>query len=79
MSVIPCDITTTKPSQGMKILFIIMTITQVVIASQTDGLVRALSELGAFITVLLLVLLLKKPSIFSPLLNVKRQLTKRVR
>jgi hypothetical protein len=65
--------------QGMKVLFIIMTITQVVIASQTDGLVRALSELGAFITVLLLVLLLKKPSIFSPLLNVKRQLTKRVR
>ncbi len=63
----------------MKVLFIIMTITQVVIASQTDGLVRALSELGAFITVLLLVLLLKKPSIFSPLLNVKRQLTKRVR
>ncbi|EFP97338.1 hypothetical protein VIBC2010_18124 [Vibrio caribbeanicus ATCC BAA-2122] len=56
-----------------------MTITQVVIASQTDGLVRALSELGAFITVLFLVLLLKKPSIFSPLLNVKRQLTKRVR
>ena len=65
--------------QGMKVLFIIMTITQVVIASQTDGLVRALSELGAFITVLFLVLLLKKPSIFSPLLNVKRQLTKRVR
>ncbi|MCY9842871.1 hypothetical protein [Vibrio caribbeanicus] len=63
----------------MKVLFIIMTITQVVIASQTDGLVRALSELGAFITVLFLVLLLKKPSIFSPLLNVKRQLTKRVR
>ena len=63
----------------MKVLFIIMTITQVDIASQTDGLVRALSELGAFITVLFLVLLLKKPSIFSPLLNVKRQLTKRVR
>lgn len=63
----------------MKVLFIIMTITQAVIASQTDGLVRALSELGAFITVLFLVLLLKKPSIFSPLLNIKRQLTKRVR
>ena len=65
--------------QAMKVLLIISAITQIVIASQTEGLVRALSELGAFITVLVLVLLLKRPSTFSPLLNVKRQLTKRVR